>query len=185
MDEERTDTPYTKGIVYGPSKPEKRIGAKQMRREMTPAETRLWQQLRANRLCGLHFRRQQVLDGFIVDFYCHRAALVIEVDGPIHDERKDYDQARDELMTTRGLHVLRFTNNQIETEIVKVLSVIRQVAAKRLPGLPPYELPPDEYLQAELPRPPSAHRATGTPFFQGGGRGVGRATKSHEHTGTL
>jgi cholesterol oxidase len=138
----------------------------------------------ANRLCGLHFRRQQVLDGFIVDFYCHRAALVIEVDGPIHDERKDYDHARDELMTTRGLHVLRFTNNQIETEIVKVLSVIRQVAAKRVPGLPPYELPPDEYLQAKLPRPPSAHRATGTPFLSG--RGVGgwagpKAMSTPEH----
>ncbi len=135
----QTNAPYTGGIVYGPSKPEKRIGARQMRGDMTPAEARLWQQLRANRLCGLHFRRQQVLDGFIVDFYCHAAALVVEVDGPIHDGRKDYDQARDELMTVRGLRVLRVTNQQVNENIAATLAAIRQAAAERLPDLPPYE----------------------------------------------
>jgi very-short-patch-repair endonuclease len=51
---------------------------------MTPTEKILWQELRANKLC-VHFRWQQVVAGFIVDFYCHKADLVVEVDGDIHD----------------------------------------------------------------------------------------------------
>ena len=58
---------------------EKLERAKELRREMTPAEKILWHELRANKL-GVHFRRQQVIQGFIVDFYCHKAQLVVEVD---------------------------------------------------------------------------------------------------------
>ena len=58
--------------------------AKELRREMTPAEKLLWQEIRANKL-GVRFRRQQIIQGFIVDFYCHRAWLVVEVDGDVHD----------------------------------------------------------------------------------------------------
>ncbi|MHB8778456.1 MAG: endonuclease domain-containing protein [Anaerolineales bacterium] len=57
------------------------------RRDMTPAEKILWQELRANKL-GVHFRRQQVITGFIVDFYCHKAGLVIELDGVFYEELK-------------------------------------------------------------------------------------------------
>ncbi|MEW6027890.1 MAG: DUF559 domain-containing protein [Chloroflexota bacterium] len=66
----------------------------ELRREMTPAEKILWEELRANRL-GVHFRRQQVIQGFIVDFYCHKAALVVEVDGDIHDLQKEEDERRE------------------------------------------------------------------------------------------
>jgi very-short-patch-repair endonuclease len=55
---------------------------------MTPAERILWQELRGNKL-GAHFRRQQIIAGFIVDFYCHKVALVIEVDGDVHDLQKE------------------------------------------------------------------------------------------------
>ena len=58
--------------------------AKELRREMTPAEKLLWQQIRAKKL-GVRFRHQQVIQGFIVDFYCHRAGLIVEVDGDVHD----------------------------------------------------------------------------------------------------
>ncbi len=58
--------------------------ARQLRREPTREEALLWERLRRNQLDGLHFRRQQIIDGFIVDFYCHAAGLVVEVDGPIH-----------------------------------------------------------------------------------------------------
>ena len=61
------------------------ILARAMRANMTPTETVLWGCLRGNRLAGLKFRRQQIIDGFIADFYCHAAALVVEVDGPIHN----------------------------------------------------------------------------------------------------
>ncbi len=87
--------------------------ARELRREMTPEEGLLWSALRTNQLGGLHFRRQQIIDGFIVDFYCHRAWLVIEVDGGVHHERAAYDAERDQILSARGLHVLRVTNDEI------------------------------------------------------------------------
>jgi very-short-patch-repair endonuclease len=72
-------------IVHGQRVTKEKLQrAKELRREMTPAEKILWQELRANKV-GVHFRRQQVIAGFIVDFYCHKASLVIEVDRDIHD----------------------------------------------------------------------------------------------------
>jgi very-short-patch-repair endonuclease len=68
--------------------------AKRLRRTMTFEERALWQAIRNNALSGLHFRRQQVIAGFIVDFYCASARLAIEVDGPVHSGRKDYDTER-------------------------------------------------------------------------------------------
>ena len=59
--------------------------ARKMRREMTPAEAVLWNRVRGGRI-GYHIRRQQPLVGFIADFYCHGARLVIEVDGSVHDD---------------------------------------------------------------------------------------------------
>ena len=58
--------------------PEKVAAARELRRHMTPEECILWEHLRAHRLNGLHFRRQQVIDGFVVDFYCSGCALVVE-----------------------------------------------------------------------------------------------------------
>jgi very-short-patch-repair endonuclease len=62
----------------------KMMRSRELRHEMTLAECKLWERLRANRLEGFHFRRQQIIEPYIVDFYCHQAALVIEVDGGIH-----------------------------------------------------------------------------------------------------
>jgi len=83
---------------------EKLQRAKELRREMTPAEKLLWHEVRAKKL-GVRFRRQQVIAGFIVDFYCHRAALVIEVDGDIHDLQRDEDERREKVLTGMGLRV--------------------------------------------------------------------------------
>jgi very-short-patch-repair endonuclease len=94
---------------------------------MTPAERRLWNGLRANRLGGLQFRRQQVIDGFIVDFYCHAAAVVVEVDGAVHEDRAEYDVERDRIMCARGLRVVRFTNDQVERSLADVLRRIETV----------------------------------------------------------
>ena len=76
--------------------------AKELRRKMTPAEKILWEELRANKL-GVHFRRQQVVQGFIVDFYCHQAGLVVEVDGDIHDLQKEEDERREKVLSAMGL----------------------------------------------------------------------------------
>jgi very-short-patch-repair endonuclease len=98
--------------------------AKMMRKEMTPAETKLWQHLSAGRLEGIHFRRQQVIGKYIADFYCHKTGLVIEVDGATHLNQEEYDRAREEFIEMNGLKVLRFTNNQVQHEIEKVLGLI-------------------------------------------------------------
>lgn len=65
----------TRNIVIGQKVDQAKVErAKELRKNLTPEERILWQRLRANRLDGWHFRRQQIIDGFIVDFYCHKAA---------------------------------------------------------------------------------------------------------------
>jgi len=109
--------------------------AKELRRRMTPEETVLWERLRAHRLNGLHFRRQQVIDGFIVDFYCHTASLVVEVDGEVHAAQADYDVERDRVLARRGLRVLRVSNAEVQRDLAGVLARIAAEAAT--PHRPP------------------------------------------------
>ena len=105
--------------------------AKQMRRKMTPQERRLWDALRRNQLDGFHFRRQQVIDGYIADFYCHGAALVLETDGPIHDAQRGYDEERDETLARRGLLIMRVCNEEIDRDLSGALAKIREVCRGR------------------------------------------------------
>ena len=102
-----------------------------MRRQMTPAEAKLWQRLRAGRLEGFHFRRQQVIDRFIVDFYCHGTDLVVEVDGGVHLDQVEYDRERDKFLQDRGLKVLRFTNHDVNHNLGVVLTAILEVCNQR------------------------------------------------------
>jgi len=88
---------------------------------MRPWESKLRSHLCANRLGGFHFRRQQIIDGYIVDFYCHAAGLVIELDGGGHLNQQDYDQARLAHLTALGLKKLRFFNSDIERDMNHVL----------------------------------------------------------------
>ncbi len=89
-------------IITGQKPAEKLPLAQQMRRQPTGAEAKLWCFLRAGRLKGLHFRRQQVIDGFIADFYCHSAGLVIELDGAVHQAQLEYDTERDRILRERA-----------------------------------------------------------------------------------
>ncbi len=77
---------------------EKYALAKEFRRNITKAEKILWKNVRTNKLGGWHFRRQQILFGFIADFYCHAASLVIEVDGEIHESQRAEDQEREAIL---------------------------------------------------------------------------------------
>ena len=99
--------------------------ARELRRDMTAAEKILWNELRADKL-GAHFRRQQVIEGFIVDFYCHEAALVIEVDGDIHDLQKDEDARREKVLHDLGLMMIRFRNDEVLKHLKDVVGKIRQ-----------------------------------------------------------
>ena len=98
--------------------------AKEFRRKMTPTERKLWNHLRNNQLDGYHFRRQQVIEGFIADFYCNPVKLVIEVDGGIHESRQDYDKERERVIAAKGLKIVRVTTEEIENNIEVVLNRI-------------------------------------------------------------
>ena len=118
----REERPYR--IVIGQRmQPKKQAIARWMRRNMTVAERALWHQLRNNKLDGFHFRRQQVIDGFIVDFYCHKAGLAVEVDGDSHQPM--YDTDRDLILRQRGVRVIWFRNEQVLNEMERVLCAIR------------------------------------------------------------
>ena len=116
-------------IVRAYRTPEKQTLAVKMRHDMTPSEARLWECLRANRLDGLSFRRQQVIGGFIADFYCRSARLVIECDGEVHASQAEYDRARDEIIATYNLRILRFSNDAITHNLSTVVADI-SIAAK-------------------------------------------------------
>ena len=98
--------------------------AKELRHEMTPAEKLLWQEIRANKL-GVRFRRQQVIQGFIVDFYCHQAGLVVEVDGDIHDLQKEEDERREKVLSEMGLRIVRFGNDEVGMNLSAVVGKIK------------------------------------------------------------
>jgi very-short-patch-repair endonuclease len=109
-------------VVIGQKVDEAKVArSKELRREMTAEEKILWHRLRLNRLHGLHFRRQQVIDGFIVDFYCHSAGVVVEVDGAVHQGQRDYDDERDQILSRSGLRVLRFSNAEVTRDLRSVL----------------------------------------------------------------
>ena len=107
----------------------KRILAKQFRQEMTPTEKIVWEKVRANRL-GVKFRRQQIVAGFIADFYCHSAALAIEIDGATHDEVADAE--RDAIFAGLGIQTLRITNQEVYENSQRVEKKIRTIIDQKL-----------------------------------------------------
>ena len=98
-----------------------------LRRNMPLAEQLLWSRLQHSQLKGYKFRRQQGIGKFIVDSYCPSSKLVIEIDGESHfvtDVIQQYDSQRDLFLKSLGLHVLRFTNTEIYTNLDGVISTI-------------------------------------------------------------
>ena len=98
--------------------------AKQLHRNMSPAEAKLWQHLRAHRMGGIHFRNQHAIGNYIVDFCTPRKKLIIELDGSQHLDQKEYDDERTKYLESRGYRVLRFWNNDVLSNIDDVLRVI-------------------------------------------------------------
>ena len=106
-----------------------RMAARRLRAEMTDAERKLWQALRAHRFRGGAFRRQAPLGPYIADFVCHALKLVIEVDGGQHSGSVS-DARRDDWMAREGYKVLRFWNNEVLGNLEGVLDRIgREIAA--------------------------------------------------------
>ena len=166
--------------------PEKLEASRRLRQASTRAERILWQSLRGNRLDGWHFKRQEVISGFIVDFYCHRAALVVELDGSVHLHQREYDAERDQLLEARGLRILRFTNDAVEQGSASVLQQIAAACRQSIPtqlftpspdshprSTPPARAPssPSPLDASQSPLPPSAQEAAPLPGLPSPSRG--------------
>jgi len=101
-----------------------------LRQRQTRAEEIFWEAVRDNKINGEKIRRQYAIryatpEGehmAIADFYCHRYKLVIEIDGTVHDKQSEKDAERDKWLSTNGYNVLRFTNDEIENDLNKILS---------------------------------------------------------------
>ena len=111
--------------------------AKQMRREQTEPETRLWLELRAARFQGIKFRRQKVIGPYIADFSSREPMLVIEIDGDTHAGREAYDRARTAYFEEQGYRVIRFTNRDVLTNMDGVLEQLASFLTPPLPTLSP------------------------------------------------
>lgn len=98
--------------------------AKELRRNPTEAEARLWARLRSHRLAGFGFRRQHAIGPYIVDFCAPRAKLIVEVDGSQHLDQEHYDAVRTQFLQDKGYRVLRFWNHEVLADIDTVMAVI-------------------------------------------------------------
>lgn len=106
------------------AKPKTYERARALRKELTPAERKLWSVLRGNKLNGVSFRRQHAIGNYIVDFVSIKKKLIIELDGSQHLKQTEYDEERTRYLESQGYKVIRFWNNQIEKEINGVIQAI-------------------------------------------------------------
>jgi len=175
--------------------------ARKLRQSQTPSEDALWQHLRAHRLAGTKWKRQQPIGAYIIDFVCHECKIVVEADGGQHNDSQS-DGERDRWLLARGFTVSRFWNNEIQHNLEGVLERIlacvdlagavalspiplpsrERGSAQRLPlpsrerdSLQPPPLPLRQRDSVQRPPPPSAKRSTTSlPPGGGGTEGEGR-----------
>lgn len=112
------------GAVGGAVREMSRDFAKQLRRNLTPEEMRLWHAVKAKRLADAKFRRQVLVGPYVADFVCVAARLVVELDGGQHAERTEADAARTRYLEERGYRVLRFWNNEVTANFEGVVRAI-------------------------------------------------------------
>jgi very-short-patch-repair endonuclease len=104
--------------------------AKTLRKRSTDAELILWQRLRARRLEGIKFRRQQPIEDFVVDFLSFEKRIIIELDGGQHAEDRQRDRDRDKILARAGFKILRFWNNEVLENLDGVLERIRETCLR-------------------------------------------------------
>lgn len=106
--------------------------AKELRKNTTPWERKLWFYFLKD--YEIRFQRQKVIDNFIVDFYCHKAKLIIELDGGGHfsENQVDYDYRRTVLLEKHNLKVLRFTNLEVDKDFYEVCEIIDKEVKSRI-----------------------------------------------------
>ena len=124
--------------------PDLRARAKAMRGAQTTTEALLWGHLKNRGLAGVRWRPQYAVGGYILDLYCPRAKLVVELDGPQHDlpDAVEYDRIRTEYLRSRGFTVIRFRNHEVMNDTASVLERIESELRRLTPS--PNPLPPEE-----------------------------------------
>jgi len=122
--------------MYFKAKPETMEAARILRKNMTYHEKLLWEKLKGKQINGNRFRRQHPIDFFIADFYCHKARLVVEIDGEIHDQQEEYDDGRSAEMENYGITVIRFSNKDVECNIESVINKIKNTVNERIKSPP-------------------------------------------------
>jgi very-short-patch-repair endonuclease len=139
--------------------------ARGLRREMTPQEKLLWGHLRGRRFEAFKFRRQMWLSGYIADFACGEARLIVEADGSQHADNAEYDEQRSAAFARLGWRTLRFWNNEITENLDGVLTLIANaLPSPSRPAWPPAFPSP---LEGEGREDPSPSRGEGQPGPQG------------------
>jgi ATP-dependent DNA helicase RecQ len=101
--------------------------ARELRRDETPPEDLLWLALRNGQIGGMKFRRQHPIGPYVVDFFCHSAKLVVEVDGMSHDDKLAQDAAKSKFVESQGLRLLRVTNEDVMRDLDAVTRAIAQL----------------------------------------------------------
>jgi very-short-patch-repair endonuclease len=102
--------------------------ARELRKNPTEAERKLWAHLRLRQIGGYKFRRQHPLGPYIVDVVCIEKKLIVEVDGGQHDEKRFYDAKRDKWLEEKGFKVIRFWNN----EVLRHIDIVKEVIESEL-----------------------------------------------------
>jgi very-short-patch-repair endonuclease len=112
--------------------------ARDLRNDMTDAERILWSRVKNKQVSGYKFRSQHPIGRYILDFYCHEKLLAVEIDGDIHEIKKDYDNYRDEFLKSMGIRTLRFDNREVIQDVELVISRIKaELLLRDLSHVPP------------------------------------------------
>ena len=98
--------------------------ARELRKQGVLSEVLLWSQIKCRKMCGYQFMRQKPIGDYVVDFYCSKLKLIIEIDGESHDGRFSYDMQRQSFLESMGLIVLRFNDTDVKRDISNVLMAI-------------------------------------------------------------
>ena len=114
-------------IKYNPKLKKK---ARELRNNSTPSEIELWKSIRAGKVLGYTFNRQKPIDEFIVDFYCKKLRLVIEIDVESHTDKQEYDKRREQRLKKLGLTTIRFYDHDVMENVDGVLEKIKQTIKK-------------------------------------------------------
>ena len=130
--------------------PELKQRARELRKQGVLSEVLLWDQLKGRKLRGYQFMRQKPIGAYIVDFYCSKLGLVIEIDGESHSGKFDYDMRRQQFLESIGLTVLRFNDTEVKKDMDNVMMAIGGWIADReeQPPLSPFSK--GEYSKSSL-----------------------------------